>query len=144
MGKFSWVCKQSAECEAVYTWILDQIWEELVAAAWKTRRLLGGLVSTSWDLPWVFLPEYGSGLARVWIGSWGILQNFLLALYLAVTRKALQPGTLHVISCIYLWIKNYNFASDLALFLLVLVFLLCGCFSLHHWRRCLDEIIMFD
>ena len=64
-----WMYGQSVECEAVYTWILDRAWEKLVAAAWKTRRLLCGLPSTSCDLPWVFLPECGSGLARVWIGS---------------------------------------------------------------------------
>ena len=39
--------------------------EELVATASETRRLLGGLVSTSLDLPWGFLPVCGSGLARV-------------------------------------------------------------------------------
>ena len=39
--------------------------EELVAAAWETRRLLGGLASTSLDLPWGFLPVCGSMLARV-------------------------------------------------------------------------------
>ena len=39
--------------------------EELVAVAWETRRLLGGLASTSLDLPWVFLLVCGSGLARV-------------------------------------------------------------------------------
>ena len=78
------MCGQIAECEVVYTWIIHPSWrsrgawksefgEELVAAAWKTRRLLGGLVSTSLDLPWVFLPVCGSGLARFWIGSRGTL-----------------------------------------------------------------------
>ena len=43
---------------------------------------------------WRFLPECGSGLARVWI-FWDLVE-LLLALYLAVTGKALQPGTLHV------------------------------------------------
>ena len=38
---------------------------ELVAEAWETRRLLGGLARTSLDLPWGFLPVFGSGLARV-------------------------------------------------------------------------------
>ena len=52
------MCGHSAKCEAVYTWIIHPSWrsrgaskrkfgEELVAAAWKTRRLLGGLASTS-------------------------------------------------------------------------------------------------
>ena len=41
--------------------------EELVAVAWETRRLLGGLASTSLDSSWGFLPECGFGLARVWI-----------------------------------------------------------------------------
>ena len=39
--------------------------EELVAVAWETRRLLGGLASTSLDLPWGFLPVCGLGIARV-------------------------------------------------------------------------------
>ena len=110
----------------------NEFGEELVAVAWKSRRLLGGLTSTSWDLPWVFLSKCGSGLARVWIGSWGILQNFLLALYLAVTGKALQPDTLHVISYIYLWINNCNLVLDLALLFLVFVFSLHGCIALHQ------------
>ena len=48
----------NGECEAVYTWIIHPLWrsrgawksefgEELVVVAWKTRRLLGGLASTS-------------------------------------------------------------------------------------------------
>ena len=52
------MCGQSVECEAVYTWIIHPSWrsrgawksefgEELVATAWKTRRLIGGLASTS-------------------------------------------------------------------------------------------------
>ena len=52
------MCGQSAECEAVYNWIIHLSWrstgawksefgEELVATAWKTRRFLGGLASTS-------------------------------------------------------------------------------------------------
>ena len=41
---------------------------ELVAAAWETRRLLGGLASTSLELPWGFLLVFESGLARFyWI-----------------------------------------------------------------------------
>lgn len=47
-----------------------------MAAAWETRRLLGGLASTSLDLPWGFLPVCGSGLARVWFGSCEILWSF--------------------------------------------------------------------
>ena len=43
---------------------------------------------------WRFLPECGSRLARVWI-LW-YKSVLLLALYLAVTEKALQPDTLHV------------------------------------------------
>ena len=39
------MCGQSAKCEVVYTWILDRVREGLVAVAWKTRRLLGGLVT---------------------------------------------------------------------------------------------------
>ena len=42
---------------------------KLVATAWEIRRLIGGLASTSLDLPWRFLPKCGSGQARVWIGS---------------------------------------------------------------------------
>ena len=38
---------------------------KLVAATWERRRLLGGLASTSLDLPWGFLPVCGSRLARV-------------------------------------------------------------------------------
>ena len=37
------MCGQSVECEAVYTRILDQVWEELVAAAWKQGECLVGL-----------------------------------------------------------------------------------------------------
>ena len=43
---------------------------------------------------WRFLPECGSRLASVWILR--DLAELLLALYLAVTGKALQPDTLHV------------------------------------------------
>ena len=43
---------------------------------------------------WRFPPECGSGLARVWI-FWDLVE-LLLALYLVVTGKALQPDTLHV------------------------------------------------
>ena len=43
---------------------------------------------------WRFLPECGFGLARVWI-LW-YKSVLLLALYLAVTGKSLQPSTLHV------------------------------------------------
>ena len=41
------VCEKSVECEAFYTWILDKFCEELVVMAWKIKRLLDGLVSTS-------------------------------------------------------------------------------------------------
>ena len=44
--------------------------------AWETRRLLGGLASTSLDLPWGFLPMCGYGLARFWFGSFEILWSF--------------------------------------------------------------------
>ena len=40
-----------------------------MAVAWETRGFLGGLVSTSLDLPWRFLLECGFGLAKVWVGS---------------------------------------------------------------------------
>ena len=45
---------------------------ELAVVAWETRRLLGRLASTSLDLPRGF---YHS-VARVWIGSQGILWSF--------------------------------------------------------------------
>lgn len=70
------------------------VWEEL-DLAWETRRFLGGLVSTSLDLPWGFLPVCESGRARVGLDlvrSCGF--SIVIALYLAVTRKALQPGML--------------------------------------------------
>ena len=44
--------------------------EELVAVACKTRILLGGLLSTSWDLPWRFLLEVRFGLSRISVVSW--------------------------------------------------------------------------
>ena len=46
----------------------NEFGEELVAVAWKIRRFLGGLTSTSLDLPWRFLQECGSRLASVWVG----------------------------------------------------------------------------
>ena len=49
--------------------------------AWETRRLFGGLVSTSLDLLWGFLPVCGSGLARVWIGCFEILHLFLAIVF---------------------------------------------------------------
>lgn len=36
-----------------------------MATAWETRGFLGGLASTSLDLPWGFLPVCGSELAKV-------------------------------------------------------------------------------
>ena len=44
--------------------------------AWETRRLFGGLASTSLDLPWGFLPVCGSGLAKGLIGSCEILWSY--------------------------------------------------------------------
>ena len=41
------MCGQSAKCEVVCTWILDEVGAELVATTWKIRRFLGGLASTS-------------------------------------------------------------------------------------------------
>ena len=35
----------------------------------ETRRLFGGLASTTLDPSWRFLPECGSELASVWVGS---------------------------------------------------------------------------
>ena len=63
--------------------------------AWETRRFLGGLASTSLDLLWGFLPMCRSGIARFGLDlarSCGF--SIVIALYLTVTRKALQPGML--------------------------------------------------